>query len=135
MDELNAGYDVGYGKPPKASQFAKGNSGNPRGRPKGSKTLTTLVLKESRQPVRISGPNGTRTVSKLQAVIMQLGNKSAQGDLRASREFLTLIQRSEENMTAALNSDGLPEADQKMLHNLQNRLAALSQSTELKEVK
>jgi len=31
------GYDVGYGKPPKGGQFQKGQSGNPRGRPKGSR--------------------------------------------------------------------------------------------------
>jgi hypothetical protein len=61
-------YAVGYGKPPKSGQFAKGNSGNPNGRPKGSKNLASIVLRESRQPVRMNGPRGTRTVTKLEAI-------------------------------------------------------------------
>jgi hypothetical protein len=33
----SANYGVGYGKPPKASQFSPGQSGNPKGRPKGAR--------------------------------------------------------------------------------------------------
>jgi hypothetical protein len=37
---------VGYGRPPKHSQFAPGRSGNLNGRPKGSKNMTTLLQEE-----------------------------------------------------------------------------------------
>jgi len=77
--------DVGYGKPPKNCQFTKGKSGNPRGRPKGSKNLASIVLRESQQRVRVNGPGGSRTVTKLEAAVMQLGNKAAQGELRSQR--------------------------------------------------
>ena len=116
-------YQVGYGKPPRASRFQKGASGNPKGRPKGTKNLSTIVLQESRQKVRVNGPRGSRTVTKLQAAVMQLGNKSAQGDLRASREFLALVQKSEESAASGAGPVPVAELDQQVMENLRRRMA------------
>jgi hypothetical protein len=126
MAEQDTNYEVGYGKPPKARQFTKGKSGNARGRPKGSKNLTSLILKESRQPVRLNGPRGSKTVTKLEAIVMQLGNKSAQGDLRASRDFLELVQRSEEVSATQPKPDDVHEADKKTMQSLFARMKAMS---------
>lgn len=50
------GYEVGYGKPPEDTRFRKGQSGNPRGRPKGAKNklpalneerMKTIILEEA----------------------------------------------------------------------------------------
>ena len=123
MADENDSYQVGYGKPPGASQFQKGVSGNPKGRPKGTKNLSTIVLQESRQKVRVKGPRGSRTVTKLQAVVMQLGNKSAQGDLRASREFIALVQRSEESAASGAGTIPVHELDQQVMENLRRRMS------------
>ena len=55
--------EVGYGKPPKRTQFQKGKSGNPSGRPKGSKNLSTILLQDCNQRVRVSGPKGSRLIT------------------------------------------------------------------------
>jgi hypothetical protein len=124
MSEPDESYEVGYGKPPRQSRFQKGTSGNPKGRPKGSKNLASIILKEGNQRVRINGPRGSRTVTKIEATVMQLGNKSAQGDLRASREFLALIQRSEESLASGAGPIAVSELDQQVMENLRKRMVA-----------
>jgi hypothetical protein len=122
MPEFDASYEVGYGKPPMGGQFAKGCSGNPRGRPKGSKNLASVILRESRQPVRITGPRGSRTVTKIEATVMQVGNKAAQGDLRAAREFIPMVERAEEAVGANSTPVAVHELDHKVMQSLLRRM-------------
>jgi hypothetical protein len=126
MADQNAPYEVGYGKPPRKNRFVKGGSGNPKGRPRGAKNLATIVLKESRQTVLVNGPHGSRKVTKIEAAMMQLGNKSAQGDLRATREFVALIERSEESAMSGASGIPLNELDLKTLEGLRRRISIFS---------
>jgi hypothetical protein len=121
MSEDEQPYEVGYGKPPKSGQFVKGRSGNPKGRPKGSKNLASIVQRESRQPVRVNGPRGPRTVTKAELTVMQMGNKSAQGDARASRDFLQLLRWSEESLSSQTGPTTSHEADQEVVKDLYRR--------------
>jgi|SRR5579862_372678 len=124
-------FEIGYGKPPKASQFAKGRSGNPKGRPKGSRNLASIVLRESRQLVRVNGPRGPRKMNKAELTVMQIGNKSAQGDPRAAREFISLIQWSEVVANSKTESSTSHESDQKVMQNILRRLKRAADSTSI----
>src|SRR5712671_3028707 len=85
-------YEVGYGKPPRHTRFKRGRSGNPRGRPPGSKNLPTLLSEALNEPVIVAENGGRRKISKRQAIIKQLVNQSAKADWRATKILLSIIQ-------------------------------------------
>jgi hypothetical protein len=60
---------VGYCSPPEATRFQKGVSGNPRGRPKGSLNVATVLTRTLRQKVAITENGRRRTVTKLEAAL------------------------------------------------------------------
>ena len=86
-------YKVGYGRPPKATQFKKGFSGNKKGRPKGTKSIATVFLAEMNQRVAITENGERRTITKAEAALKQLINKAATGDPKA---ILTMINIARE---------------------------------------
>ena len=85
-------YEVGYGKPPRETRFAKGQSGNPRGRPSGAKNFKTLLSDALNEPVIVTENGGRRKVTKRQAIITQLVNRSATPDWRAIKILLDLVR-------------------------------------------
>ena len=95
---------VGYGHPPEAHRFAPGQSGNPRGRPKGttSKTpaqppdrLTQIVREEAARPITVREGDSTVTMSMQQAIIRRLFVDAVKGDPRARRHALEAVALSE----------------------------------------
>jgi len=88
-----SGYKVGYAKPPKATQFKKGKSGNPRGRPKGSLNLASDLTAELGENITIREDGRPRKVSKQRAFIKSLMAKALQGDVRATASLLALYAR------------------------------------------
>jgi hypothetical protein len=86
-------YKVGYGKPPKATQFKPGRSGNPRGRPKGSRNLATDLAAELGEQITVREDGHPRRITKQRALIKSLMAKALQGDVRASAAMLALYAR------------------------------------------
>ena len=90
-----AGQNGARSSPPKHTQFRKGISGNPKGRPKGSKNLSTLMMEAARDQVSATIGGKTRKISKIQATTMQLATKAAGGDHAAMGKFLDWIDEIE----------------------------------------
>ncbi len=84
-------YDVGYGKPPEHSRFKKGQSGNPRGRAKGSKNLATVLSETLDETVTVTENGRRRKISKREALAKQLVNRAAQGDAKTIQICLRLL--------------------------------------------
>src|SRR5436309_2621081 len=81
---------VGYGKPPRESRFKKGQSGNPKGRPKRPESFARLARRTLDERIVIKENGERRTITKLQAALKQLINKAAAGDAPAIREIIKL---------------------------------------------
>src|ERR1700739_3472167 len=93
-------YEVGYGKPPRHTRFEPGRSGNPRGRPPGAKNMKTLLSKALNELVMVTEPGGRRKVSKREAIVTQLVNRSAKADYKAIQIPLGMLRDVEGNTDA-----------------------------------
>jgi hypothetical protein len=91
---------VGRGNPPKHTQFRKGTTGNPKGRPKGSKNLSTYLMEAARDQVSATVGGKTRKISKIQATAMQLATQAAGGDQAAIGKFLDWMDEIETRAAA-----------------------------------
>jgi hypothetical protein len=113
---------IGYGNPPESSRFKKGQSGNPKGRRKGSHNVATVLAATLREKVVVNENGARRTVTKLEAAIKQLVNKAATGDLRALQQFIALAREAEAaaNLPSTERS-ALGELDQRVLQGILKR--------------
>ena len=116
-------YEVGYRKPPRHSRFVKGLSGNPRGRPPGAKNLKTLLSKALNQLVIVTENGGQRKISKREAIVTQLVNRSAQADLKAIQILLAMLRDIEGHAEAgSADPDVFTEADEQIIQRIRARL-------------
>jgi len=86
-------YKVGYGKPPVASRFQKGQSGNPKGRRKGSLNAATLMQQLVMERVTAVENGCEKTMSMLEFMLRQTVRKGAKGDLKSTQLVLQLVQQ------------------------------------------
>jgi hypothetical protein len=131
-DESNRNYDVGYGKPPRHSQFGKGHSGNPRGRAKGSRNLSTLLDGALNERVTVSENGKRKRISKREAILKQLVNKAASGDPKSIQMLLTEIRLVEGRQPSA-EPMLLDETDREVIRQLYERLYESNQNEKEEE--
>ena len=92
MAEDEQNYNVGPGRPPLHTRFKKGRSGNPGGKRKHMPALLADTLDE---PIFITIDGERRQLTKRQAVIHQLVDKSTTADLRATKMLFDMIKDAE----------------------------------------
>jgi len=117
-------YDVGYGKPPKAQQFKKGQSGNPKGRPNGTRNLKTDLLEELAERILVKEGEKALKISKQRAMVKTLAAKALKGDTRAATLVLNMVWRILEKEPPPEPEVDLSEADRAILNEFLRRQLA-----------
>jgi uncharacterized protein (UPF0216 family) len=122
MDEFGSEYKVGPGKPPLHSRFKKGHSGNPRGRR--AKNLPALLVAALDEPVVVTANGQSRRITKREAVVAQLVDKSTGADLRATKMLIDMLKDIEKRagVTAVPEASRFTPADEEVVENLIARL-------------
>lgn len=85
-------YEIGFGKPPEASRFKKGKSGNPKGRPKGSKDFSSDLRDVLDAKVTVNENGKPRKVSSQKATLMRLREQALKGNARAMDRYIDLAK-------------------------------------------
>lgn len=117
-------YDVGYRRPPKATQFKKGESGNPKGRPKGSRGLEKVVMEELKAKITVNENGQSKRVRKVEAIAKQMVNKAITGDPKAISLVIGVSNRHDDKLAAkdVPILETLPEEDQQVMQSLLARM-------------
>src|SRR5271169_3279659 len=99
MSEGKKDYEIGYGKPPVGRRFQKGQSGNPRGPRR--KDLSALLVAALNEPVYTTIDGHRRKITKREAIIKQMVDKSAEADLRATKMLFDMMKEVEQKAGTA----------------------------------
>lgn len=78
-------YEIGYKKPPRDTQFKKGESGNPKGRPKGRKSSADHMRAILNKKITVREGDKILRITSIEALVQTLMNRALKGDLPAAR--------------------------------------------------
>ena len=84
-------YQIGYRKPPAKTRFKKGQSGNPKGRPKGARNLRTLLSDLMSARIHVTENGRRRSISTQEALLKGMLADALRGDHKARTGILGLV--------------------------------------------
>jgi len=107
--------EVGFGRPPKATQFKPGKSGNPRGRPKGTRPVGAVLQQILAQRIAVTENGKTRRLPALEVMLRRLANDAMRSEPPALKLMLSLVDRYGEAPEASLSVDEILAEDQAII--------------------
>lgn len=119
---MSKSYEVGYRKPPEKTQFKPGQSGNSKGRPKGTKNLKTDLKEELNEPVSFRENNVGGTLSKQRILLKTLVAKGMKGDVRAINLVFNLIAQLLVDENNTIEEAPLSPFEETILDDFEERL-------------
>jgi hypothetical protein len=111
---------VGYGKPPRAHQFKAGQSGNPNGRPKGSKNESTILKEVMNEKLSLRQANGrTRKIPVLEGIHRKQVELALKGGVKSA---MLMLNRYGALVSGELQPEDLNEDEHAVLDAFARRL-------------
>lgn len=117
--------DVGPGRPPKQHQFRPGQSGNPRGRPKGSRNFQTLLEERLKARVTVQERGRERRLTVREVIVGQLVNAAAKGSVKHLQMVLALLDEAGQAQTLPPDAE-LPKLNKASLKRIMRSLDRLT---------
>ena len=108
-------YTVGKGRPPIGTRWKPGQSGNPRGRPKGTRNIGAVLNDVLRQKIAVTENGQTRRMPVLEAMMRRLVNDALRSTPSAVKLLLSIIERHGETLGSELRLEDLQSEDQAIL--------------------
>ena len=87
-------YEIGYRRPPPSGRFKKGRSGNPKGRPKGSRNFLTLLVQELGQSIVVNENGKKKTMTRMQAMVKRIVAGALSGEQKALLTLVEILRRT-----------------------------------------
>jgi hypothetical protein len=108
-------YVVGYGRPPKETQFAPGKSGNPTGRRKGSRTVGAILADIIGQRIPVTENGKTRRMPALEVMLRRLVNDAMRGETNAMKLLISFVDRYADTAETKVQLGELLAEDRRIL--------------------
>lgn len=124
MSDDTPEYEVGYKKPPIATRFQRGKSGNPKGRIKRVRNLKADLTDELAEMVTLKEKGRTIRISKQRALTKALVVRGLKGDSRATAKIFDLVHRLEGSDPGQEHNPALTADDVAILEAFIERMAA-----------
>jgi hypothetical protein len=88
--------EVGYGKPPAEHRFIAGQSGNPKGRPKGAKSYGLILRELLNRKIEVRESGRARKITVFEAILLRFTQDALKGDTKTAAFLFDRYERGEE---------------------------------------
>ena len=112
---------VGYCRPPAQHRFKSGQSGNPKGRPKGSRNVATIVAEALARRIRTKIDGETRRILPTEALVQVVLRKALGGDRHAWETVFRWIEEGETSKERRDAVRSFGEKEEAILRRMQER--------------